>query len=124
MSYSKAFTIQNSDLTSGEVLKSLTIEKTQVNVNETNTDILYPKSYVCFNDTESHIRLVFLTSGDLAEYAVSRDNFGGVIVGFETGNGQQQISETLEYADYVNIIADDPLAKPFNISFLKYNKKS
>jgi len=123
MPYSRAFTIENTDLTSGEVLLPITIQKTLVSTNETKIEKLYPKMYICFNDTKSHVRLVFLTSGDLAEYQTDRTNFGGVIVGFEEGNGQQQICETLEYADYVNVLVDDSLDKPFNISFLKYNKK-
>jgi len=120
---SKSFLIADGDLTSGEYLADITITKTFTASNNTRTEIWYPTTCTCFNDCGHSIGLVFLTSGELAEYQEDTTNYGnGIIVGWESGNAQQYTINKLAKSQWMNFISSGALSDEFDISFFNYSK--
>lgn len=119
--YSKKFKIANGDLTSGEYLADITITETSYSTSGgTKTTILYPSAFSCFNPTDAHANLVFLSSGEYNTYVTDRTNFDGIIVGGDSGNGQSLNYMAVPISKYVNVLFDTAPSDSLIISFYNY----
>ena len=123
--YSKRFTIENGDLTSGEITEFLPIIKTYEASNNTREEILFPSSMTCWNDGGHSISLIFLTSGELAEYETNPERFEGIVVGYDVGVGPDTlyVNDSVPKSEFVKIVPDDSLTGKIELSFFMYNRK-
>ncbi len=119
--FSKRFSISSGDLTSGECLKEITITTTATSTSEgTKTRVLSPSAFSCFNPTDAHVNLVFLSSGEYSDYVADRTNYDGIVVGGDSGNGQTLNYMAVPVSRYVNMLFDTTPSKPLIISFFNY----
>lgn len=123
--YSRRFTIENADLTSGEITEFLPIIKNYEASNNSREVILYPSSFTCWNNGGHSVSLIFLTSGELAEYESNPERFEGIVVGFDVGTGPDTLfsSQMLPKSEFVKVIPDDTLTGKVELSFFTYNNK-
>jgi hypothetical protein len=123
--YSRRFTIENGDLTSGEIQEFLPIIKTITASNNEREEILFPSSMTCWNNGGVSINLVFLTSGELAEYITNPERFEGIVVGADTGAGPDTlyVNDMVPKSEFVKIIPEAALTGKVELSFFTYNRK-
>jgi len=122
--YSKRWTIENTDLTSGEITLDVTITKEHSASNKTRNEIFFPTSMTCWNNSGQSISLVFLSSGEITDYAENPDNYEGIVVGYDVGGSAPDtlyISERVEGSRYLKVIPDDTITGKIEISTFAYN---
>ena len=115
---SKRISIENTDLTSGELLTDIHITKTFSASNNTREDVWYPTAVSCFNNSGKTISLVFLSSGELTEYQADATNRDGIVV----PDQQWFQSDLAPNWMYLNVLADDTLSAKLEISVFNYQK--
>ena len=119
---SKRISISSEDLTSGELLTDIHITKTFSASNSDREEVWYPTAINCFNNSGQHIVLVLLTSGDLVDYQADASDRDGIVVGYDSGNGQTFQSDLAPNYMYLNVIADGALTDKVEISLYNYQK--
>lgn len=118
--YSKKVSVANGDLVANKKLESIIISDTTTSVSgETNTIIKYPKSMVFFNDSGRDVDLVFLSSGELAEFTASVDDFGGIRV----LNADKLHLNPVPDSQYVHVETDGAITSDIVLSFFHYQGK-
>ena len=118
--YSKKVSITNSDLVANKKTESIIISEASTSVSgETNTILSYPKSMVFFNDTGQDVDLVFLSSGELADFTASTDNFGGIRV----LNNNNITMNPIPDSQYVHVETGGAITNPIILSFYHYKNK-
>jgi len=115
---SKRISIENTDLTSGELLTDIHITQTYTASNNTRTEVWYPTEASCFNNSGKTVVLVFLSSGELSDYQADVTNRDGIVV----PDQQSFVLPLAPNSMYLNVVADDTLSAKLEISVFNYQK--
>ena len=120
--YSKNVSIENTDLTSGEVMVDVSISKEFESSNNSRTEVFYPTTAFCVNNSGKDVSLVFLSSGEVSTYSEDRTNFDGIKLPYDADIPQKVLINTIGKTHFINVIAEGALSNTVEISLFNYTK--